>query len=128
MSRLEISLNFDIILCLDFCILFCLDFSIHLSLDFKILLCLDFSILLCLDFKILLCWDFNILFCLDLLSLFLSTVWSVNDGFPVTSGNLPKLCQKPAGRLPETFVNWFLAGFWQVSGRFPAGFQQVSDK
>ena len=40
----------------------------------------------------------------------------------------PETCRKPAGNLPETFVNWFLAGFWQVSGRFPAGFRQVSDK
>ena len=32
----------------------------------------------------------------------LSSVWSVNDGFP--------------------------AGFWRVSGEFPAGFRQVSDE
>ena len=43
-------------------------------------------------------------------SVFVSTVWSVNDGFPET-------CQKPAKNV-----------FILVFGRFPAGFRQVSGK
>ena len=45
------------------------------------------------------------------------TVWSVNDGFCKPTENLLETCQKP-----------FFWGFWQVSGKCPAGFRHVFGK
>ena len=42
-------------------------------------------------------------------------------------GNLSETCQKPARNLPKTSLQRFLAGFRQVSGRFPAGFRRFPE-
>ena len=51
--------------------------------------------------------------------------WWISKTCRKPAGNLPETCRKPAGNLPETCQNLFC--FWQVSGRFPAGFRSIDN-